>query len=264
MRSIPAPQPDFSSDLIKGCTPFGVNFINLTQNISNSTYLWSFGNLDSSVAVNPNEQYTYGGCFDVSLTAKDIANGCTTQINKPCYINAIQTPIAEFTIEKDTLNADTGPAAVFYNQSQYATIWNWSFGDSFNANSFNPTHEYTENGMYTVQLIASEINGCSNTTEHQLLVNFITFYVPNSFTPNGDGLNDIFLPKGNGFVYETFVMKIFDRWGLEAFETKDFTKGWDGTYKGTPATQDVYIYKIWFRDLKNKEYKYTGTVTLVR
>jgi gliding motility-associated-like protein len=74
-----------------------------------------------------------------------------------------------------------------------------------------------------------------------------SLYIPNTFTPNHDGLNDRFLAYGDGIM--TFDMKIFNRWGELIFETSDPTWGWDGQYKGTMVENDVYVYVIKFSSL---------------
>jgi gliding motility-associated-like protein len=87
-------------------------------------------------------------------------------------------------------------------------------------------------------------------------------YVPNSFTPNGDGINDIFLPKGKGLT--KYNLMIFDRWGQKLFETSEFTTGWDGEFKGQECKQDTYVWKITASFPQGKVKEYTGHITLNR
>lgn len=86
-------------------------------------------------------------------------------------------------------------------------------------------------------------------------------YVPNAFTPNGDGVNETFAPKGQSIT--TFNMKIFNRWGELLYETDSMEQGWDGTYQGAQSQQDVYIYKIQARGPLAGVIEQTGTVTLL-
>ena len=92
----------------------------------------------------------------------------------------------------------------------------------------------------------------------------LAFYIPNTFTPNGDHINDIF--TGKGMDIAEFDMSIFDRWGEEIFRTNDIHNGWDGTVKGGDAiAQDgVYVYKIKLRDIEGKPHLYNGHVNLVK
>ena len=96
----------------------------------------------------------------------------------------------------------------------------------------------------------------------------VVMYVPNAFTPgNGDGLNDvfqIFLPP-TGVDFETFKLAIYDRWGTKVYETNDVNKSWNGSKNnsGNILKQDIYVWKISFKDVKRKEYQKVGNVTLL-
>jgi gliding motility-associated-like protein len=87
-------------------------------------------------------------------------------------------------------------------------------------------------------------------------------YIPNAFTPNGDGLNDIFQPKGRGI--QKYHLKIYDRWGSVVFESHDFMLGWDGGEKGKQLTDEVYTWRIEAVDVGGNVKEFTGYVTLAR
>jgi gliding motility-associated-like protein len=91
-----------------------------------------------------------------------------------------------------------------------------------------------------------------------------TFYIPNAFTPNGDGENDYFTGKGIGIV--NYHMQIFDRWGMMIFETYDLYQGWDGRANGGSgiAQQDTYVYKINLTDIFHQQHYYIGAVNLLK
>lgn len=86
-------------------------------------------------------------------------------------------------------------------------------------------------------------------------------FIPNAFTPNGDGINETFAPKGQSI--QVFNMKIFNRWGELLYETDSMEKGWDGQYQGVLSQQDVYIYKIKARGEIAGLVEEEGTVTLI-
>jgi gliding motility-associated-like protein len=126
------------------------------------------------------------------------------------------------------------------------------------------SYTYLAPGTYTATQIVENSYGCRDTAKItiEILPEF-NFYIPNAFTPTGNGLNDIFMPKIRGVKEYEFL--IFDRWGQLFFKTNDITQGWDGTYKGSKCQQDVYVWKISFRDLVEMEYQtYVGHVTLIR
>ena len=154
------------------------------------------------------------------------------------------------------------------------------FGQSFSVN-LNPKYEYswtprdflicnnncqsinaTPNEDIIYYLIYNDENGCSHKDSIIAKVIFPIF-IPNTFTPNGDGKNDVFYAYSK--VLEQYELLIYDRWGNLAFKTEDLSKGWDGRINGNPQPQDVYVYKL------NYILKYTrnwrekvGTVTLIR
>ena len=87
-----------------------------------------------------------------------------------------------------------------------------------------------------------------------------TVFIPTAFTPNQDGMNDVFRVKGENL--QNFKMLVYDRWGEKIYESENPNEGWDGTYKGRPVQQDTYVYQVTAKNLGDK--KMTGAVTLVR
>ena len=105
--------------------------------------------------------------------------------------------------------------------------------------------------------------GCSDTIVKTIKVESdFNIYVPNAFTPNGDELNDNFLPILRGTKF--YTLSIFDRWGAKLFETNSTETGWDGTYKGEEAKQDVYVWKINVSSNSGEQKTMSGQVTLTR
>lgn len=143
-------------------------------------------------------------------------------------------------------------------------IWNWTFGDGSQSSSANPGYTYPVPGTYTVTLIASNALGCKDTLkkEVQVLPEFM-FYVPNTFTPNDDGKNDVFKPSGSGIM--KYEMKIFDRWGELLFMTSDFNTGWDGkTSSGKFAETGVYVAKFHVEGYQGTVLNPISQVNLIR
>lgn len=122
---------------------------------------------------------------------------------------------------------------------------------------------YSEFGSYYIVYFMESENGCKFTYKFDYFVkDFMTLYFPNTFTPNGDGLNDAYRPVGT--LVKEFNMQIYDRWGQKIFNTDDLYKGWDGTFKGKAAQQDVYIYKAQAIDYFEKRHDFTGHINLIR
>jgi gliding motility-associated-like protein len=149
------------------------------------------------------------------------------------------------------------------------TAWYWNFGDGNSSNLENPTHTFTEAGSYTVNLLVTDELGCTDITTY--LIEFdpgFTYYVPNSFTPDGDGLNQIFSPIFSGPIDQTnYQMLIFNRWGEIIFETLDPNEGWNATFgpNGQACQVGTYTYVITFGTTANEEKQLiTGHVNLIR
>jgi gliding motility-associated-like protein len=119
----------------------------------------------------------------------------------------------------------------------------------------------TPDGPVTYYCAVMNEYGCFNTDSVKIQT-VPTFYIPNSFTPDGNGLNDIWRPVFTG--YTELSVRIFDRWGEELCYYNELEGGWDGTYRGGKCKQDVYVYKIIAKDYLNHTIQRTGTITLLR
>ena len=163
------------------------------------------------------------------------------------------------------------PNVQFTNASSAdVTKWFWYFGDgdSINPNEINPLHMYpniTTPEIYTALLKVVNGFGCTDTVSHIIIIgDDWTFYIPNSFTPNGDGKNETFNAQGVNLL--NYNMKIFDRWGNLIFITQDINSGWDGraNHGSDIAQQDVYVWQVSFKDILGKTHNEVGNVTLIR
>ena len=134
----------------------------------------------------------------------------------------------------------------FTNTSINGVNYTWDFGDGTMSNDTTPSHVYDNPAEYMVTLTIVSADGCidSYTTIVKVETDFY-LYVPTAFTPDGDGLNEYFEVKGLGF--ESFEIRIFNRWGGEVFFSDDITNSWDGTAKGNPAPGGVYTYTIFIK-----------------
>jgi gliding motility-associated-like protein len=105
--------------------------------------------------------------------------------------------------------------------------------------------------------------GCTDKAVHTIHIGgFKAFYLPKAFTPNADGINDVFMPKASGFATEGFEMSIFDRWGHEVFFSNDWEKGWDGTVNGRPVPVDLYVCKVKYFDKLGNGNDHISAVTV--
>jgi gliding motility-associated-like protein len=264
------PTVSIAPDTTKGCTPQCVTFT-ATNNPAASNYSWSFGNgQSSSYSVSPSATmcYTTTGNYSVILTLTDI-NGCVNTAT--ASVMAYPIPNPEFVYNPNPATI-LSPQIQFINQSSGAIItsYNWNFGDASGTSStlYNPSYTYADTGTYYVTLIDTSINGCwASIVQPVIIEQDFTLYVPNAFTPNGDGKNEVFKAQGDGIL--SFTMYIFDRWGNPIFTSNDINTGWNGrrnNSSGTEALQeDVYVWKIDLSSVVDKQSRsYTGIVTLLK
>jgi gliding motility-associated-like protein len=155
---------------------------------------------------------------------------------------------------------------VFTDLSSANTLgWFWNFGDSTTSTTQSPIHTYSGRGTFMVMLVVTGDGGCTDTAWQPIeVVPEQTLFVPNAFTPNGDGKNDEFQAVGLEII--AFTMDIYDRWGNHLFTSDRMDIGWDGTARegGEVAQQDVYVYKIVATDFTGRVEKLTGHVTLLK
>ncbi|MFC3879713.1 gliding motility-associated C-terminal domain-containing protein [Algoriphagus namhaensis] len=149
--------------------------------------------------------------------------------------------------------------------SEEFIAWEWSFGDGNQSVDKDPIHIFEKAGIYEVTLTGYDIYGCSSVEINTVQVNIPQemVVIPNAFTPNGDGLNDTFMPKLKSVT--DFSMQIFNTWGERMFTTtQKEDKGWDGIYNGQLLPAGNYLYNITYSTPEGEIIHRTGGVTLIR
>jgi gliding motility-associated-like protein len=226
-------------------------------------YLWSNNNTNSSI--NNIEEGSY------SVTITD-ANNCT--ISEQFYIETelLIPNTAKFNVAPDLnihhLYRQMDNPIFFidksYNELNLITKWFWEFEDGFTSNEQDTRHSFAEIGDFNVTLTIEDLYGCVDTITKQVIIEEFLLYIPNSFTPQDDGINDVFLPKGIGIKH--YELKIFSRWGEHFFTSDNLNIGWNGTTdrKDKIAQDGVYVYLINVTDVFGEKHTYNGQVTLMK
>lgn len=190
-----------------------------------------------------------------------------SSLRTPVTVSIHPKPVAEFNYSPFKPIVNQSSEVSFYDATYAATVtqWDWYFTNSLSPHSSlqNPSFIFTEAGQYNVVLVVTSDKGCMDTVVKAIEVGEEhTFYIPNSFTPNGDGLNDVFQPKG--VAVTKYELRIFNRLGEELMFTNDFDHGWNGFYKGILCKEDIYVWKVNFTNTFGKSYSLTGHVTLLK
>lgn len=180
-------------------------------------------------------------------------------------MNVYPKPNADFSWNPSSPNTLSESYVVFTPAPQSMNIsdYLWDFHGISQSTDKSPTHQFDKQDNYAITLVLNTEHGCKDTITKIVEVRdeFLLF-VPNAFTPNGDGNNDTFKPKGIGM--KNYDMSIFDRWGSLIYQGNEKDKGWDGTFKGVFCQDDVYVYNITIIDNKSMRHVRTGHVTLMK
>jgi gliding motility-associated-like protein len=262
------PQPIVTPDITEGCVPAAFNFSNGTDPaLIGGTCVWDLGDGTVITGACGNIQHSYQsvGCFTVNLTVYS-SSGCPGDSTFADIVCVNPNPVADFTFGPQPADV-YDPTIYFLNNSINGVSYLWNFGPNGSlgtTTSTDPVWLFPDDrqGTYPVTLFTTNIHGCVDTLIQYVNIDADYYvWVPNAFTPDGDGKNNVFAVVGDGISPDEFSMQIFNRWGELIFESKDLNIGWDGSN----AIQGVYAYRIEARNRFTKLKKlYSGHVTLLR
>lgn len=241
---------------------------------------------NSTLIVDPSYDYT-----SYTITEQGTTNSITSEVVTPikvacqCLTNTtIRSDEPTGEMERPTATTDlsgSAPLEVFFQVlttpgTEYYT-WRIYKDDQFVVQRTDKEHRYTflDAGNYEVKLLVSSTEGCSDSTSIDISVSESMIKVPNIFTPNGDGINDIFCVEYRSL--KEFNMWVFNRWGKEVYSTSNPDGGWDGRVHNKPAPEGAYMYVIRakgtdakgnYKSRKKKKpigvYQLSGTINLIR
>jgi len=261
------PKVEAVANVNVGCAPLEVLFNTPSANEGNGE--WTLGDGSEPVkGLTISHVYTSPGRYSVLFNYS--YEGCATQAEVKHDIVVHEVPEANFSVPDEILISN--PVVQLTNLTprigDQKYLWRIS-GVGEIVGEVHPKVEFPKIGKYEVTLVAETQYGCKNEMIKMLEVkNDFQIFIPTSFSPNFDGLNDVFIPVFTpyGLDLKSFDMEIFDRWGHTLFRTRDITKGWDGSLnnKGEPLKEEVYIYKIRYKDLDGNIYSKMGHVSLVK
>jgi len=272
----PYPTVTFTSDTTQGCVPLTVNFTDHTIP-TGGKYVWDFGDLlsglnNTSDIVNPSHNFVNDGDFDISLSVTTLPH-CTTPLTVPGMIHVYPVPKAYFiysppapsSFKPDVLFTDVSSGDVLYSQNE------WNFADTLSSEDLVTgkqvvRHSFSTYGYFPVKLKVKNENCWDSTVITVHVKADHSFYVPTAFTPNGDNLNEGFIPKGIGIDPNSFQMFIYDRWGEQIYQTTDLNQPWNGKKANNKddCPQGIYGWLMMFNDMEGNAYKQEGVVTLIK
>ena len=210
--------------------------------------------------------YTLISCSDANVIGTPSGSGLVT---------ILESPTAIIHLESDTLSI-VNPVANFVSQSIGNIVsWSWNFGDnSTNELSSIVSHSYDSLGVYQASLIVTDNNGCSDTAINTVWVRDVFWiYIPNSFTPDEDMVNDKFCIEYSGIRENTFLFQVFNSQSDLMFQSTNPSDlkcsiggGWNGKYfeDNMDLSLDTYVYEIYFQDFEGWKHQEYGIINLVR
>ncbi|MBN2484706.1 MAG: PKD domain-containing protein [Bacteroidales bacterium] len=259
VRLRPAPPVAAFKGADDGCMPHTITLIN--ESSYADSYLWDFGDGSISTAKDPTYTYYQSGIYKIKLTVN--GPGGVASFSDTARVHIL--PNSFFDLAPRHVYVNDQPVH-YFNLSDNADVIEWDFGDGSTSAEHNPKHVYKETGTYDVTLKVWTINNCFDLYVMENAVfaqpsGIVEF--PNAFRPASPlDENRVFKPGIIDHVDDYHLM-IFNRWGELIFESFDQETGWDGYYKGKPAKQDVYIWKVKGTYTDGKGFIKTGNVTLL-
>ncbi|MCW5907907.1 MAG: PKD domain-containing protein [Chitinophagales bacterium] len=233
----PMPTVNFIADTLIGCENFPVCFTDISVSTSPSNFQWSFGDGGTATSQNPCYTFVAPGVYTVSLNLTS-ANGCAGSVTYPNLIAVIANPVAGFTVEPTVIQLPESNT-VITNLSQNAASYLWQYDIAGTSTDAVPQITFTTAGVFPIVLYAYNQLGCVDSVQKTVtVIPPEAFYIPNVFTPNGDGNNDLFHIFAQEGV-EVLEFQVFNRWGEKVH---DNLSPWNGTYKGQPCPPGVYVY----------------------
>jgi gliding motility-associated-like protein len=256
------PLPGFKADVVSGCMPLEVQFTDTTLN--SKQYKWEFGDGKISIKSDPLHTYKDSGNYSVNLTVVS-TEGCSAKITVADMIDVYPLPKANFELDKSELNI-TQPDLSCKNTSSGAITFYWYFSDGTVVIDNNPLHTFNDTGLYMIKQVVESQYGCLDSMEKSIkVIRDYNLFIPNTFTPNNDGLNDVFLPQGVGLRLYEYSLKVYTRWGDVLFVSNNPKEGWDGTINNKPVQDGNYLWQINISDKKNELVKnFSGLVSLIK
>ena len=202
----------------------------------------------------------------LGITNTNIGLRCPEVVNQ--IMTILANPVADFTPQYSVLPLFM-PSTILDNNSSNAYTYFWNFGDGTSNDSiFSPEHTFPEEaGSYLVSLKVSNQLGCMDTTSQVIVVEHDpVVFIPNAFTPDGDGLNNEFTAVfPENMKLASYEMYIYDRWGELVFYSQDPKQGWDASLAGFDAPDGVYSYLVKYKELGYvNKFQVTGSVVVIR
>lgn len=244
----------FRSDISKVCVGAPVHFI-ADNSEAACSYKWFFGDGTSSAEQNPSHIFAQPGTYSVKLHVASMKD--KKQADQKNTITVVAAPDVRVDY---SVSDDNRMLVSFEAEGDKVTDWKWSFGDKQTSSLQNPSHTYNKKGTYKAEVTAKNSTGCATVfAKDVILKSELDLLAPNAFSPDGDGLNDTWMPvvlQNGDYV---FTLAIFDRAGNKVFSTADKNNSWNG---GNAKMGDTFLWKASVKDKNGDMIPCQGLITI--
>lgn len=262
------PNADFSWENVSFCALASTAFTDESSIGQGAISAWSWSANGLDFGQTPDVEFTTTEFGSYSITLEVVSNqGCSDVVTFTDLVDVYPNPQAGFVISPDP-PVSAAPYFFLTDRSEGADTWEYIISDGNSYTSQEFSHELTTSGLFSVTQIVTNIFGCTDTLTMEY--NFdpeLLVYVPNAFTPDYDGLNDVFKPVISGATVRDYRFIIVDRWGETVFVTEDQREGWLGNFRGGDhfVMGGVYVWQLEVTTVEDRIKKvYTGHVTILR
>jgi gliding motility-associated-like protein len=263
----PLPDVDFALAQTQVCAGAEYSLIDLSAASDGSDMIawswWIDGQLVSS-AQNPSLTANEAGAYNIRLSVTS-DKGCTN--DSTAYLSLLVRPLPEAGfMAEDEITMSHPIVNIINTSSEDVTTWRYVFGDGNYETFEDGTHTYEQWGTYPIIQYVTNTFGCKDTAVRYITVHpDVMVYIPNAFTPDGNGHNDVFLPVITGSEITLYDMQIFNRWGEMIFRSNDASIGWDGAVNGIESPDGAYTWLLEMRHIQSEDpVKKQGSVVLIR
>jgi gliding motility-associated-like protein len=245
VKIIGRPKAKINNAAASLCVPAEIGFSNGSSSELPMTFNWTFSNGQTSQEYEPVIIFNSAGIQSAYLMVTTTSPCIDTSYASVTTITVSPAPVADYSVNP-TLTTIFDPEITFTDASSLDVVAQYYFfADGTSSADESTIHTYLNHGTYMTSQVVVNQFGCSDTAykEIKILPEF-RFWIPNTFTPNKDGRNDIFMPSCIGVLDYHFY--VYDKWGQKIYSTTDHLQGWDGNFLGQKCEQDLYIWKITF------------------
>ena len=219
------------------------------------TYLWTTGSSDTSIKI----KLLHDTIVQVIVSDTVCGNKLDTI---SISVKSYSKPDVTYTTDATEVYLNQHVKFRYTGDSRDRVVWDIQKTNTSSRTGHGVNVQFIDTGDAYVKIISTNSFGCTDSSLHTINIKNEVLFFPDAFTPNKDGLNDVFKPGGMGINSYNFV--IFNRWGERIFETDIVNNGWDGTFKGEPAQQDNYVYYASAKGESGRMYYYSGNIVLIR